>query len=62
VRRIEIDLAARDAFEKSCLIYLLEMSKGKVSEAARLAGKYRADFYILLKKHNLNPDNFKKTP
>jgi two-component system response regulator GlrR len=52
---------ARDAFEKSYLIYLLEVSKGKVSEAARLAGKYRADFYILLKKHNLNPDDFKKT-
>ncbi len=52
---------ARDAFEKSYLIYLLELSRGKVSEAARLAGKYRADFYILLKKHNLNPDDFKKT-
>jgi two-component system, NtrC family, response regulator GlrR len=52
---------ARDAFEKSYLIYLLEVSKGKVSEAAKLAGKYRADFYILLKKHNLNPDDFKKT-
>ncbi|HME41466.1 MAG TPA: sigma-54 dependent transcriptional regulator [Syntrophorhabdales bacterium] len=53
---------ARDAFEKSYLIYLLELSKGKVTEAARLAGKYRADLYLLLKKHNLNPDNFKKTP
>lgn len=52
---------ARDAFEKSYLIYLLEVSRGKVSEAAKLAGKYRADFYILLKKHNLNPDDFKKT-
>lgn len=51
---------ARDAFEKSYLIYLLEISKGKVSEAARLAGKYRADFYLLLKKHNLNSDDFKK--
>jgi len=53
---------ARDAFEKSYLIYLLELSRGKVTEAARLAGKYRADLYLLLKKHNLNPDNFKKTP
>jgi two-component system response regulator GlrR len=51
---------ARDAFEKSYLIYLLEISKGRVSEAARLAGKYRADFYLLLKKHSLNPDSFKK--
>jgi two-component system response regulator GlrR len=52
---------ARDAFEKSYLIYLLEICKGKVSGAARLAGKYRADFYILLKKHNLHPDDFKKS-
>jgi two-component system, NtrC family, response regulator GlrR len=52
---------ARDAFEKSYLIYLLEASKGKVSEVARLAGKYRADLYALLKKHGLNPDDFKKS-
>jgi two-component system, NtrC family, response regulator GlrR len=51
---------ARDAFERNYLIYLLEIAKGKVSEASRLAGKYRADFYLLLKKHNLNPDDFKK--
>jgi two-component system, NtrC family, response regulator GlrR len=51
---------ARDAFEKSYLMYLLELARGKVTEAARLAGKYRADFYLLLKKHHLNPDDFKK--
>lgn len=52
---------AKDIFERSYLIYLLETCKGKVSEAAKLAGKYRADFYILLKKHDLNPDDFKKS-
>ena len=52
---------ARDAFEKSYLIYLLEICKGKVTEAARLAGKYRADFYDLLRKHNLKPEDFKKS-
>jgi two-component system response regulator GlrR len=51
---------ARDAFEKSYLMYLLEICKGNVTEAAKLAGKYRADFYDLLKKHNLKPDDFKK--
>ena len=50
---------ARDAFEKSYLIYLLELCKGNVSEAAKCAGKYRADFYDLLKKHSLNPSDFK---
>jgi two-component system response regulator GlrR len=52
---------ARDAFEKTYLIMLLQACKGNVSQAARLAGKYRPDFYDLLKKHNLNLENFKKT-
>jgi two-component system response regulator GlrR len=30
-----------------------------VSKAAELAGRYRADFYNLLKKHNLKADDFK---
>jgi two-component system response regulator GlrR len=52
---------ARDAFEKSYLIYLLELCKGNVTKAAKLAGKYRADFYDLLKKHGLNTETFKKS-
>lgn len=51
---------AKDIFERGYLVYLLETCKGKVSEAAKMAGKYRADFYLLLKKHDLNPDDFKK--
>ena len=50
---------AKDAFEKSYLIYLLELCKGNVSTAAKLAGKYRADFYDLLKKHRLRVEDFK---
>ncbi len=50
---------ARDAFERGYLIKLLQACKGNVSEAADLAGKYRTDFYILLKKHNLNPADFR---
>lgn len=51
---------AKDAFEKSYLIYLLETCKGNITEVARYAGKYRADLYDLLKKHKLSPDDFKK--
>ena len=51
---------ARDAFEKAYLVRLLELTRGNVSSAAALAGKYRADFYSLLKKHELNPGDFKK--
>jgi two-component system response regulator GlrR len=36
------------------------MTQGNVSQAARLAGKYRADFYNLLKKYDLKPIDFKR--
>jgi two-component system response regulator GlrR len=51
---------AKDAFEKAYLVRLLELTRGNVSSAASLAGKYRADFYTLLKKHSLNPRDFKE--
>ena len=50
---------AKNAFERSYLISLLQICKGNVSEAADLAGKYRADFYGLLSKHNLNAADFR---
>jgi two-component system, NtrC family, response regulator GlrR len=52
---------AKNAFEKSYLISLLQACKGNVSDAAELAGKYRADFYSLLNKHNLNVADFRNT-
>jgi len=51
---------AREAFEKSYLTRLLELTKGNVTKASALAGKYRADFYNLLRKYVINPSNFKK--
>ncbi len=51
---------AKDSFEKGYLVHLLELTNGIVSSAANLAGKYRADFYALLKKHGINPGDFKK--
>ena len=51
---------ARDTFERNYLIGLLQQCEGNVSQAAKLAGKYRADFYDLLKKHHLKAEDFKK--
>jgi len=51
---------AREDFEKVYLVKLLEITQGNVSSASNLAGKYRADFYNLLKKYNINPAQFKK--
>jgi two-component system response regulator GlrR len=51
---------ARDAFERDYLVQVLSLTEGNVSQAAKLAGKYRADFYELLKKHDLKVDEFKR--
>ncbi len=51
--------AARESFDKDYLTRLLEITRGNVSSAATLAGKYRADLYLLLRKHGLNPADFK---
>jgi len=50
---------AKKDFEREYISNLLFVTEGNVSKAAELAGKYRADFYELLKKHNLNPSDFK---
>jgi len=51
--------SAKEDFEKNYLIQLIELTQGNVSQAAKLAGKYRADLYDLLKKHDLNPADFR---
>ncbi len=50
---------ARAGFEKKYLQNLLKITGGNVSKAAELAGKYRADLYSLMKKHDIAPRDFK---
>jgi len=52
---------AKADFEKNYLTSLLEVTNGNVSKASELAGKYRADFYNLLKKYDLKKEDFKKS-
>lgn len=52
--------AAKDDFEKNYVMQLISLTKGNVSQAAKLAGKYRADFYDLLRKYNLKPNDFRE--
>ena len=51
---------ARDSFEKDYLVQLMDLNCGNVSQAAKAAGKYRADFYDLLRKHGLEPMDFRE--
>jgi two-component system, NtrC family, response regulator GlrR len=51
---------AKNEFEKNYIANVLTLAEGNVSKASELSGKYRGDFYDLLKKHDLNPLDFKK--
>jgi two-component system response regulator GlrR len=50
---------AKENFEKNYLIQLFELTKGNVSQAAQLAGKYRADVYELVRKYNIKLNDFR---
>ncbi len=50
---------ARDEFTRGYLSQILQITGGNVSQAARLAKRNRTDFYKLLGRHQLVPDDFK---
>ncbi len=52
---------ARDKFELEYLVRLLQMTRGSVSQAAKLAQRNRTEFYRLLGRHGLKPEDFKST-
>jgi predicted HTH domain antitoxin len=51
---------ARAEFDRAYLIRLLELCGGSAAKAAQIAGKYRADFYDLLKKRGIKIQDFRK--
>jgi two-component system response regulator GlrR len=53
---------AKKSFEKNYLLQLIELTGGNVSQAAKLAGKYRADLYNLLKKYGIKAADYRKQP
>ena len=50
---------ARRQFEFEYLVGLLQMTRGNVTQAARLAGRNRTEFYKLMHRHALDPAQFK---
>ena len=50
---------ARQAFERGYLVQLLKLTGGNVSQAAKLAGRNRTEFYRLLERHCLEAARFK---
>jgi len=50
---------ARADFEKRYLNKVLHITEGNVTQAAKIAGRNRTDFYKLLKKHHLEAASYK---
>ncbi|HXF92839.1 MAG TPA: sigma-54 dependent transcriptional regulator [Nitrospiraceae bacterium] len=53
---------AKEEFERNYLKSVLQLTGGNISRAAQFAGRYRADFYKMLKKYGLHPANTKSKP
>ncbi len=53
---------AKENFEKNYLVQLIELTRGNVSQAAKLAGKYRADLYQLLNKYDIKAADYRRPP
>ncbi|BEM39381.1 transcriptional regulator [Serratia marcescens] len=51
---------ARNQFELHYLRKLLQITKGNVTQAARMAGRNRTEFYKLLSRHELDANDFKE--
>ncbi|NOY53467.1 MAG: sigma-54-dependent Fis family transcriptional regulator [Deltaproteobacteria bacterium] len=49
---------AKDVFEKEYVTHVLKVTGGHVTNAAKMAGKQRADFYNLMKKHQIRREDF----
>lgn len=52
---------ARAQFENDYLEHLMRATSGNVAQAARIAGRYRADMYKLLRKYSIHPADFKES-
>lgn len=52
---------ARNTFELHYLRKLLQITRGNVTQAARIAGRNRTEFYKLLSRHELEANDFKES-
>lgn len=51
---------AKERFERDYLVRLLNLTEGNIALSARLAERNRSEFYNLLKRHHLDPKQFRK--
>jgi len=58
-RQVQVYRDAKRRFEEVFLRQLMGKTKGNISKASKLSDIYRADLYDLLKKHSINPADFR---
>jgi two-component system response regulator GlrR len=61
VKKVPSYQEARENFTRDYLTSNLQSTSGNVSESARLAKRNRTDFYKLLARHRVAPEDFKKS-
>lgn len=52
---------AKERFEREYVESLLKISKGNVTYASKIARRYRADIYKLIKKYNISTEDYKNS-
>lgn len=50
---------AKQDFEKSYICRLLQNTRGNISDAAKLSGKFRSDIYRVISRYDINIEDFK---
>lgn len=50
---------AKERFEREYIENLLKANNGNITNASKMASRYRADIYKLIKKYNINPEDYK---
>lgn len=50
---------AKERFEREYIENLLKANNGNVTNVSKMASRYRADIYKLIKKYNINPEDYK---
>jgi two-component system response regulator GlrR len=61
VEKIPSFSEARRRFEQDYLVRVMQITRGNVTHAARLAGRNRTEFYKLLSRHHIVPALFKSS-
>ena len=50
---------AKNLFEKNYVKQLLQFTSGNITDAAKLAQRNRSDFHKVIKRHNINAENYR---